>query len=83
MTLKMRSKSSIKLFADDTWLLSIVKDSITSADDLNHDLQLISQWALLWEMSFNPDPTKPVEEIIFPQKDSPGSPTTVFLIILR
>ena len=31
-------KSSINFFADDTSLFSIVKDSITSADDLNHDL---------------------------------------------
>ena len=61
-------KSSIKFFADDTSLFSIVKDPITSAADLNHDLQLISQWAFKWKMSFNPDPTKPAEEIIFSHK---------------
>ena len=58
-------KSSIKFFADDTSLFSIVKDYITSADELNHDLQLIHRWALQWKMSFNPDPTKSAEEIIF------------------
>ena len=69
-------KSSIKLFADDTSLFSIVKDSITSTDELNHDL-LISRWALQWKTRFNPDPTKSAEEIIFPQTDSPSSPATV------
>ena len=58
-------KSSIKFFADDTSLFSIIKDSITSADKLNHDLQLISQWALQWKMSFNPETTKSADEIYF------------------
>ena len=48
--------------------ISIVRDSITSADELNHDLQLISRWALQWKMRFNPDPKKPAEEIIFSHK---------------
>ena len=59
-------KSPIKFFADDTSLFSTVYDQKISADELNHDLQLISQWAFQWKMSFNPDPTKPAEEIIFP-----------------
>ena len=61
-------KFSINFFADDTSLFPIVKDSITSADELNHDLQLISRWSLQWKMSFNPDPTKSAEEIIFSHK---------------
>ena len=59
-------KSSIKFFADDTSLFSTVSDPITSAENINHNLKLISQWAFQWKMSFNPDPTKPAEEIIFP-----------------
>ena len=59
---------SINFFADYTSLISIAKDCITSADELNHDLQLISRWALQWQMSFNPDPTKSAEEIIFSHK---------------
>ena len=58
-------KSSIKFFADDTSLFSIVRDPLISAEELNHDLKLINKWAFQWEMSFNPDPTKPAEEIIF------------------
>ena len=61
-------KSSINFFADDTSLFSIVRDPNTSAVNLNHDLQLISDWAFQWKMSFNPDPTKPAEEIIFSNK---------------
>ena len=49
-------------------VFSIVKDSITSAGDLNHDLQLISRWALQWRMIFNSDLKKPAEEIIFYHK---------------
>ena len=61
-------KSSVKFFADDTSLFSIVRDPLVSAGELNHDLGLISQWAYQWKMSFNPDPTKQAEEIIFSHK---------------
>ena len=64
-------KSQIKFFADDTSLYSVVKDPITSAAELNHDLKIISEWANQWKMSFNPDPTKPAEEILFSQKKNP------------
>ena len=46
-------------------LFSIVKDPLLSANDLNHDLDLISQWAHQWKMEFNPDPTKQATEISF------------------
>ena len=61
-------KSQIKFFADDTSLYSVVKDPAVSAAELQHDLDLISKWANQWKMSFNPDPTKPAEEILFSQK---------------
>ena len=64
-------KSQVKFFADDTSLYSIVKDPIVSARELNHDLELINRWATQWKMSFNPDPTKPAEEILFSQKRRP------------
>ena len=51
-------KSKIKFFADDTILLSVVHDPSNSALELNHDLQLINNWAYQWKMSFNPEPTK-------------------------
>ena len=67
--------SSTKFFADDTSLFSIVHDPTISAFELNHDLNLIHQWARQWKMSFNPDPTKPAEEILFSVKrNSPIHP---------
>ena len=52
-------KSSVKLFADDISLFTIVKDKNESANTLNNDLLLISKWAYNWKMLFNPDPSKP------------------------
>ena len=36
---------TVKLFADDTSLFSVVNDPNISANELNKDLQLISEWA--------------------------------------
>ena len=41
-------KCNVKLFADDTSLFTVVEDSNTAASDMNHDLDLISQWAHTW-----------------------------------
>ena len=46
-------KCNVKLFSDDTSLFTVVEDPNTSANDMNHDLELISQWARDWKMSFN------------------------------
>ena len=35
---------------------------------MNHDLELIRQWAHDWRMSFNPDPQKQAVELIFLRK---------------
>jgi ribonuclease P/MRP protein subunit RPP40 len=57
--------SNVKFFADDTMLYSIVHDPIKSASNLNHDLEIINQWAHQWKMAFNPDPNKQATEILF------------------
>ena len=57
-----------KLFADDTSLYSVVRDIKTSATHLNNDLRNISNWAFEWKMSFNPDPSKQAQEVIFSRK---------------
>ena len=54
--LERNIKSNINFFADDTMLFSVVNDPVISADDLNHDLDIIYQWAHQWKMAFNPDP---------------------------
>ena len=61
-------KSHVKFFADDTSIFSIVKNPIVSAENLQHDLNLITGWAYQWKMSFNPDPNKPAVEVLFSQK---------------
>ena len=48
-----------------------MKDPEKSARELNHDLEVINNWAKQWKMSFNPDPTKPAEEILFSHKRKP------------
>ena len=48
-------KCNVKLYADYTSLFTVEEDSNTAANDMNHDLDLISQWAYAWRMSFNPD----------------------------
>ena len=58
-------KCNVKLFADDTSLFTVVEESNTTASDMNHDLDLISQWAHAWRMSFNPDSQKQAVELIF------------------
>ena len=52
-------------------IFSIVQDPEISADDLNHDLELIRQWAHQWKLEFNPDPTKQATEVLFSCKKSP------------
>ena len=66
--LPSKLKSNAKLFADDTSLFTIVKDENESANVLNNDLSLISEWAFNWKMLFNPDPTKPAQEVLFSRK---------------
>ena len=46
-------------------IISLVKDPVTSANDLNHDLDMVYQWAHQWKLEFNPDPTKQATEILF------------------
>ena len=58
-------KSNAKLFADETSLFTSVKDKNESTSILNNHLLLISIWAYNWKILFNPDPTKPAQEVIF------------------
>ena len=60
--------TNAKLFAGDTSLFSVVRDINTSAAHLNNDLKKISNLAFQWKMSFNPDPSKQAQEVIFSRK---------------
>ena len=63
-------KSNVKLFADDTSFFSIVKSKEESTSNLTNDLDMISKWAYNWKVSFNPDPNKPTQEVLFSRKNS-------------
>ena len=60
--------TNIKLFADDTSLFSVVHNMNTSTINLNNDLNKIRKWAIQWNISFNPDPSKQTQEVIFSKK---------------
>ena len=46
---------------------------------MNHDLDIIYQWAHQCKMEFNPDPTKQATEVLFScKKVSPFHPQLIF-----
>ena len=57
--------SNPQLFGDDTSLFSVVHDLNTSVNEINDNLKKIEAWAHQWKMSFNPDPLKQAQEVIF------------------
>ena len=57
---------SAKLFA----LFSVVENVHETTANLNKDLENINKWAKQWKMSFNPDTTKMVQEVLFLRKKS-------------
>ena len=61
-------------------LFSIVKNPEMSANnDLNHDLDVICQWAHQWKLEFNAGPTKQATEVLFScKKSSPNHPQIMF-----
>ena len=75
--------SEVKLFADDTFLFSIVNCANTSASTLNRDLLKIQDWAYEWKMSFNPDRTKQAQEVIFSRKKNATTYPPLFSTILK
>ena len=60
--------TNVKLFADNTSLFSVVHDIAISSCELNYDLNRVREWALQWKMSFNPEPSKHAQEVIFTHK---------------
>ena len=55
----------MKLVVDDTSPFSIVQYKNNSASQLNNDLDKVSDWAYTWKMSFNPDSSKPAQQVVF------------------
>ena len=61
-------KYNSKLFADDTSLFSVIHDVNLSQIDLNEDLDKINNRAYQCKMSFNPDPSKKAQDVLFRRK---------------
>ena len=57
--------SNAKLFRDDNLLFSVVLNANTTAKELNNDLVKANRWAYQWKMSFNSNPGKQAQEVIF------------------
>ena len=51
---------------------------IPTKNYIKKDLKLIRDWAFQWKMSFNPDPSKQAQEIIFSRKKMKSSHPSVF-----
>ena len=51
---------------------------MVSAQELNHDLDLISRWAFKWKMSFNPDPAKQAVQLLFTRKRNTTNQTPIY-----
>ena len=45
-----------------------MRDLDTSSNEINDDWKKIEAWAHQWKISFNPDPLKQTQEVIFSQK---------------
>ena len=50
--------SEIRLFADDTMVYIFVDNPLHSAESLNNDLEIISNWAKNWLVTFSPEKSK-------------------------
>ena len=72
-------KSNVKFIADDTMHFSVVNNPAISANELNHDLKVINQWAYQLKMKFNPDLNKQATELLFSCKENnPNHPSLFF-----
>ena len=69
--------SMVKIFADDSSLFSLILDHIRCSNELNSDMQKVSEWARQWKMSFNPDPSKQAVEVYFTRRLNPPDPPII------
>ena len=57
--------TNVRLFSDDVSLFSVADNNNLSATNLNSDLSKKNAWASQWKITFNPDPNKQTQEVIF------------------
>ena len=62
-------------------MFSVVHDIDRLANDLNHDLEKIGEWAFHWKIKFNPDPIKQAQEMTISKKKKKFLPTQLSILI--
>ena len=70
--------SNLKLLAHNTSLFSVAQVKNNSAKELNNELRKISNWVYQWKMSFNPDPLKQVQGVVFSREMTKTNHPTLF-----
>ena len=63
-------KCDPKLFADDVSLIAVMYDNQKLIENIVTDLKLLHELSVTCKMEFNPDTTKPAEEILFTNRKS-------------
>ena len=64
--------SSVKFFAANTSLFSVIRDAGASSATLNGDLFKIQGWSNNWKITSNSDRNKQVQKFIFSRKTRRG-----------
>ena len=59
-------------------MFNVVFDTDISAEVLNEDLRTVQDWQYQWKMSFNPDPAKQAEQVIFSTKVFKAEHPTIY-----
>ena len=49
-------------------MFTLINDPNATTKKLCEDLYKIKEWDFQWKMSFNPDPSKQVQEVVFTRK---------------
>ena len=49
-------------------IMFVIPETNVSVIESNYDLDLVSQWAYQWKMSFNPDHNKQAVQVVFSRK---------------
>ena len=60
--------STVKLFADDTSLFSLLHNISASTKGPDEDMNKINNWVFQWKINFNPDDSKQAQEVLFSRK---------------
>ena len=71
-------ESVAKLFADNRSLFYTVNNTLLSPEIINNSLIKISEWAYQQKMSFDPDPTKQAQDVIFSRKSKKIEYQTIY-----